>query len=137
MNEIGGVIRVISRPWTRKYGESASILPRYSVFPPQDCSILFPSRPSPPTSNVLKVETFQYITISDGVKNTYTNQDGLIQFGSSVILNLNTVSYMNLFINGILQPTNVYQVSEGILTIDGVQENGVPITLQFIRIFSN
>ena len=134
MNEISGAIRITSKPWIRNNAEASSCIPRYSIFPPRGCSIIFPSTQPPPTTGVLKVETFQYITVSDGVKNTYTNQDGLIQFDSSVILNPNTVSYMNLFINGILQPLNVYKVSEGTLTIYSVQENGVPITLQFIRI---
>jgi len=136
MNEISGAIRITSKPWIRSSGEASSCIPCYSIFPPRSCSIIFPVTQPPPATGVLKVETFQFITVSDGVKNTYTNQDGLIHFDSSVILNPNTVSYMNLFINGILQPLNVYKVSEGILTIYSVQENGVPITLQFIRILS-
>ncbi|WP_152394235.1 DUF4183 domain-containing protein [Paenibacillus guangzhouensis] len=137
MNEISGAIRITSKPWIRNNAEASSCIPSYSIFPPLGCSIIFPSTQPPPTTGFLKVETFQYITVSDGVKNTYTNLDGLTQFDSSVILNPNTVSYMNLFINGILQPFNVYKVSEGILTINSVQENGVPITLQFIRVLSN
>ncbi|WII36222.1 DUF4183 domain-containing protein [Paenibacillus thiaminolyticus] len=33
-----------------------------------------------------------------------------------------------------LQPLNAYTVTEGHLQIDGIPEQGVPITLQFIRI---
>ncbi|CAH8772213.1 DUF4183 domain-containing protein [Paenibacillus dendritiformis] len=58
----------------------------------------------------------------------------MAQFQSSSILNPGTVSYFNLFINGMLQPLNTYTVTEGLLQIDGVPEQGVPITLQFIRI---
>ncbi|WP_019424165.1 DUF4183 domain-containing protein [Paenibacillus sp. OSY-SE] len=142
MNEVSNVIRITAKPWDRNlkfsYVETSSTLPCNTIFPPQDCSVLFPvpPPPPPPTTGVLKVETFQYITVSDGVKNTYTNQDELIQFGSTGILNPATVSYVNLFINGMLQPLIVYKVSEGVLTIDEAPEKGVPITLQFIKIFS-
>nr|WP_272595769.1 DUF4183 domain-containing protein [Paenibacillus apiarius] len=119
------------------YVETPSTLPCNSIFPPPDCSVIFPVSPPPPPTGVLRVETFQYITVSDGVNNTYTNQDELTEFGSSGILNPAAVSYMNLFINGILQPIIVYKVSEGVLTIDEVPEKGVPITLQFIRILFN
>ncbi|WP_336245702.1 DUF4183 domain-containing protein [Paenibacillus apiarius] len=71
------------------------------------------------------------------MNNTYSNQDELTEFGSSGILNPAAVSYMNLFINGILQPIIVYKVSEGVFTIDEVPEKDVPITLQFIRILFN
>ncbi|MFD3272693.1 DUF4183 domain-containing protein [Paenibacillus dendritiformis] len=80
------------------------------------------------------MDTIQYITVADGFRNAYTNGDGLAQFQSSSILNPGTVSYFNLFINGMLQPLNTYTVTEGLLQIDGVPEQGVPITLQFIRI---
>ncbi|MCQ6281063.1 DUF4183 domain-containing protein [Bacillus sp. EB600] len=90
-----------------------------------------PSIPGPiPTTNLL------YFTFSDGQKLIYTNADGLAEFGTTQILSPNEVSYINLFINGILQPQTVYLVQEGSLTLltPTAPEAGVPITLQFILI---
>ncbi|MGG0386001.1 DUF4183 domain-containing protein [Priestia filamentosa] len=52
------------------------------------------------------------------------------------ILSPSEVSYINLFINGLLQPQSNYQVEEGKLTllVDEAPSEGVPITLQFITI---
>lgn len=133
------VIRVTAKPWdpALKIGviDPSAISPCSSLSPPPDCPAVFPGEPVPPPApEILQVDTFQYITVADGVRNAYTNGDGLAQFQSSSILNPGTVSYFNLFINGMLQPLNTYTVTEGLLQIDGVPEQGVPITLQFIRI---
>lgn len=85
---------------------------------------------------IAKTETYQYYATSDGIKSVYTNEDELKQYGSSGILNPATVSFMNLFINGILQPQNQYMVESGRLTFTSgdVPEAGSPIILQFVRI---
>ncbi|MCP1122558.1 DUF4183 domain-containing protein [Bacillus sp. 3103sda1] len=77
-----------------------------------------------------------FFTVSDGTRLVYTNDDGLPQFGTTQILAPNQVSYMNLFINGIIQPQSSYNVQAGILTIfaDEALSPGIPITLQFILI---
>ncbi|MEB9728080.1 DUF4183 domain-containing protein, partial [Bacillus cereus] len=82
------------------------------------------------TTNVM------YFTFSDGKKLVYTNADGLPEYGTTQILSPSEVSYINLFINGILQPQTVYQVVAGQLTllIPEAPLAGVPITLQFITI---
>lgn len=141
MRDSNGVIHVMARPWDKSitFGYPQTIDKTISmddVFPPSGCALIFPTPPlpPPPPEKVLKVETFQYITRSDGIKATYTNDDALMQFESSVILDPATVSYTNLFINGMIQPPIIYKVSTGVLTIDSVPEEGVPITLQFIRI---
>ncbi|WP_340137841.1 DUF4183 domain-containing protein [Priestia endophytica] len=66
----------------------------------------------------------------------YTNSDGFGKYGITEILSPNEVSYINLFINGILQPQSNYQVENGKLTllVDKAPSEGVPITLQFIII---
>jgi hypothetical protein len=91
-----------------------------------------PTGPTTPiqTTNLL------YFTFSDGEKFIYTNADALPQYGSTEILSLNDVSYINLFINGMLQPQTFYQVTEGALTllVPQVPEKGVPIIIQFIII---
>lgn len=46
------------------------------------------------------------------------------------------VSYVNLFINGVLQPPVTYEIKEGILQLktSDVPPEGAPINLQFITI---
>ncbi|MBY6037269.1 DUF4183 domain-containing protein [Fictibacillus nanhaiensis] len=60
------------------------------------------------------------------------------EYASTDIINPNQCSYVNLFINGIIQPATFYQVDEGRLTLlhasGSVPEKGVPIILQFIKI---
>ncbi|MFC7063163.1 DUF4183 domain-containing protein [Halobacillus seohaensis] len=87
---------------------------------------------------VLKAETLEYITISDGVKKTYTNQDELEGYGSVGILDPACVSYINLYINGMLQPSTVYYVEEGalVLLVEDAPQKGVPLILQFIKIYN-
>jgi len=87
-------------------------------------------------SRVLQVETYQYNAISDGVKAIYTNEDELTEYGDRGILDPKKVSFINLFINGVLQPKSLYEVEEGklILKTKDVPIRGVPIILQFITI---
>ncbi|WP_312110562.1 DUF4183 domain-containing protein [Brevibacillus reuszeri] len=120
---------------TERYGISS-----YQIIPPLGCPDIFPGQPCPTcapcpcTPGLLETEIFQYTAISDGVKNTYTNTDAVVQFSTSGILNPNTVSIVNLFINGILQSPNLYTVQPGVLIISEVPVQGVPLILQFIKI---
>ena len=77
-----------------------------------------------------------FYTFSDGEKLIYTDSDGIAQYGTTHILPPNEVSYINLFINGILQPQPLYQVSNGQLTLLDNQPptQGSSIILQFIII---
>ncbi|MED4685432.1 DUF4183 domain-containing protein, partial [Bacillus mycoides] len=83
-----------------------------------------------PTTNLL------YFTFSDGEKLIYTNADGIAQYGTTQILSPSEVSYINLFINGILQPQPFYEVTAGQLTLldDEPPSQGSSIILQFIII---
>ncbi|PEZ02867.1 hypothetical protein CN326_19265 [Bacillus sp. AFS018417] len=95
------------------------------------------TRPTETTSpGLISVTNLMFFTVSDGTRLVYTNDDGLPQFGTTQILAPNQVSYMNLFINGIIQPQSSYNVQAGILTIfaDEALSPGIPITLQFILI---
>lgn len=66
---------------------------------------------------MLKADVYHYITLSDGIKYTYTNDDELEEYGNRGILNPNDVSYYSLFINGVLQPKANYELQEGLLTL--------------------
>ncbi|WP_088054595.1 DUF4183 domain-containing protein, partial [Bacillus cereus] len=80
------------------------------------------------TTNVL------YYTFADGEKLIYTDADGIPQYGTTNILSPSEVSYINLFVNGILQPQPLYEVSTGKLTLLDTQppSQGSSIILQFI-----
>lgn len=84
-----------------------------------------------------KVDVYQYNALADGIRRTYTNEDELKDYGSRGILDPSTVSYMNLFINGMLQPPNVYDVEKGYLHIntDDIPRKDTPIILQFVTIY--
>lgn len=91
------------------------------------------------TNPILKVDNYLYCALSDGVKLVYTNEDELEQYGNRGILDPKTVSYINLFINGVLQSPNIYEVEEGylILKSSDVPQKNTPIILQFITIYQS
>jgi hypothetical protein len=64
----------------------------------------------------------------------YTDADATPQLSTSGIIGQQTVSIVNLFINGILQPPNSYLVQPGVLVLSEVPAQGAPIILQFIQI---
>ncbi|GGE53945.1 DUF4183 domain-containing protein [Priestia taiwanensis] len=109
----------------------SSFLQKYSI----SC-IAFPV--IPPSSNTPRQTTCtEFITVAKGNKRIYHNEDGLTEYGPMRIVSPNDVSYINLFINGVLQPQVNYQVGEGelILLSNNLPQQGVPITLQFISIY--
>jgi hypothetical protein len=87
-------------------------------------------------NGIIQADTYQYYALSDGRKSIYTNEDELKEYGNRGILAPAAVSYINLFINGILQPQNQYKLEEGrlILTSNELPESGSPIILQFITL---
>lgn len=89
------------------------------------------------TDPILKVDNYLYFALSDGVKSVYTDEDALTEYGDQGILDPQTVSYINLFVNGVLQPLNVYEVQKGYLQLKSVDvpQKNTPIILQFITIY--
>lgn len=87
-------------------------------------------------NNIFTGERYQYNTVSDGTKKVYTNDDNLIVYGNVGIPNPDEASFLNLFVNGVLQPKSNYTVEEGALTLltNGVPNNGVPIILEYFKI---
>ena len=83
-----------------------------------------------------KVEVCEYYTISDGFCRIYKEEDGIIELGKQVILDPCQVSFMNLFINGVLQPKESYDVQGGVIilkTVD-VPPKGAPVILQMFKV---
>ncbi|WP_144509071.1 DUF4183 domain-containing protein [Bacillus mycoides] len=84
-----------------------------------------------------KVSNELYYAISNGIQVIYTNEDKVDSYQSVNIYSPNRVSYINLFINGLLQPPNSYKVEEGKLSLitNLAPRKGILITLQFITFF--
>jgi hypothetical protein len=99
-------------------------------------SVINVTVPIETVNKVLKVDNYLYCTLSDGVKSVYTNEDELKQYGNRGILDPKTVSYINLFINGVLQPLNIYEIQEGYLILKSIDlpQKNTPIIVQFITI---
>lgn len=83
-----------------------------------------------------KIKAKNYYTIADGCKNVYKNSDAISDVGTSVIVDPCETSYMNLFINGVLQPYENYTVEAGKITLntEDIPIKGAPIVLQMITI---
>lgn len=88
------------------------------------------------TPTLIGVETVQYITLAEEGKKIYTNENALKQYGSSDILDPNTVSTINLFVNGVLQPPSIYNVEEGILRLESsdLPPRDAPIIILFVTV---
>ncbi|CCW08620.1 DUF4183 domain-containing protein [Bacillus sp. GeD10] len=97
--------------------------------PKRPLSIIFPAHQS--------VRNVMYHTIAKQDQFVYTNADGITAYNSSPILSPNTVSYINLFVNGVIQPLNMYTVETGKLTLlsETSPLPGTPITLQFLTLY--
>lgn len=80
------------------------------------------------------VKTLEYITISNGFKKEYYDNDGIKEF--NIIPDPSTISYSNLFINGMLQPPSFYTIVEGKLSLntDDIPMAGTYIILQLITV---
>lgn len=84
--------------------------------------------------HIINVQTSEYIAVADGIKKIYLNSDGVEGF--NVIPDPLTISYSNLFINGMLQPTSFYTIEEGKLTLNtqDIPIQGTFIILQLLKI---
>jgi len=101
--------------------------------------LIIPLTINKPESKVLnhrEVITSEFFVLSDGEKKVYIDRDAIVEYGIQHIVNPISVSYMNLFINGVLQPKVNYRVTEGrlVLLTEDVPAKGCPIILQMIQI---
>lgn len=86
---------------------------------------------------ILKAKNYLYNAFAHEQK-TYHNNNEISMYGNTGIMNPDSVSYYNLFINAVIQPSVTYTVQEGLLTLttDDIPLASSPITLQFITISS-
>lgn len=87
---------------------------------------------------LLSATTYQYNALSDGGKE-YTDTDELMEYGNKGILSPASVSYYNLFVNGVLQPNVNYAISPGLLELltTDVPPKNEPIILTFVTFGQN
>ena len=87
-------------------------------------------------NKILDVSDYQYNTVSNGIKKEFTNTDELLIYGDYGIPDPSTVSFFNLFINGVLQPETNYYVEAGLLTLTIAEppKKNVPIILEYLVI---
>lgn len=101
---------------------------------PSGCPEIFPGMVN--QQQLLKTEMYYYCAVASGTTRTFTDQDRLPEYDSSPILDPDQVSYINLYINGMLQPPIVYEVRRGVLLVktSDIPQAGVIIMLQFVKI---
>ncbi|MFS0907687.1 DUF4183 domain-containing protein, partial [Priestia aryabhattai] len=90
--------------------------------------------PGPPIPGPIATTSLLYVTFSDGKKLEYTNSDASPESETTQILSPSEVSYINFFINGMIQPQSNYIVEKGKLILNEPLEEKTPIVLQFIII---
>ncbi|MGE4485482.1 MAG: DUF4183 domain-containing protein [Oscillospiraceae bacterium] len=108
-----------------------------SNIPPQGAMIILESLTIKDSDGkLLKAEVYEYNARSEGNK-IYTDKDEIAMYGDEGISNPSLSSYHNLFVNGVIQPQINYSVREGLLTLNTLDapKTGVPVTLQFVKIF--
>lgn len=114
--------------------KNSSVMPLFHV--PQGCPDIFPFTEDR-NRQLLKTETCFYCTIADGRKRVFTDHDRLQEYDSSIILDPDQVSLINLYINGMIQLPILYEVTRGMLRLKtaDIPKEGVIIVLQFIKLF--
>ena len=82
----------------------------------------------------VEAEVYQYNAVSTGTKREFTNEDEIIQYGDQGILDPNAVSYYFLYINGVLQPDENYDLEAGKLTLktDDIPIPNAPVVISFV-----
>ena len=82
-----------------------------------------------------KAKNSFYYTVANGGR-LYTNADGVDDYKNNYIQDPKKSTYVNLFVNGVIQPTELYSVSKGTLYFksDDPPPEGTPIILQFVKI---
>lgn len=94
-------------------------------------TIRFLYKPQP-----LNVKNFLYGAIGDGKKRVFTSNDSLPNYQSSPILSADRVSYLNLFINSVLQPKSSYKIVDGCLKFEtrDVPGKGELVVIAYVRL---
>lgn len=87
-------------------------------------------------SILVVAEVYQYNTLSDGIRKVYFDTDEIEIYGNRGILDPQSVSFYDVFINGVLQPRTNYKVEKGLflLETEDAPLKGAPIIISFITL---
>lgn len=96
------------------------------IIPPEEIRYRLPKQ----------VEVFEFYAVSNGDCRIFKDDDGITEVGNQVILDPSMVSYMNLFINGVLQPKENYDVQSGVIKLktEDLPQKGAPVILQMFKV---
>lgn len=77
-----------------------------------------------------------YYAVAHGGR-LYTNKDGAEDYKNNSIKDPKQSTYTNLFVNGVIQPAQLYSVRKGMLIFksEDPPQKGTPIILQFVDIY--
>jgi hypothetical protein len=89
-----------------------------------------------PSPSILKADAVYFFALGDGIKRIFTDEDAIIEYGIDKILDPSSVSYLSVFVNGIIQSPVNYTINKGELLFktEDVPEKNVFITIQFLTI---
>lgn len=109
-----------------------------SDLPPKDAPIVLEFITfHAPYGQRLSVSKTSYVAISDGNKRLFLNADALPAYSDGSIPSPDSVSYFNLYSNGVLQPRTNYILSQGhlALTTSDLPLPGSLLILEAVRIY--
>lgn len=81
------------------------------------------------------IKSLLYYAFGDGEKRIFTNEDKIAEYSTSEILSPKQYSYVNLFVNGVLQPQSIYEIIQNQLIISSTTSPPIldsTVILQFI-----
>lgn len=89
----------------------------------------------PCVQTLLKADVYQFNAYAHA-SDIYTDADEIPQYGSQSILAPDSVSYLSVFINGVLQPPVNYDITAGKLTLDtnDTPIGTAPLLIRYIRL---
>ncbi|MGE7216274.1 DUF4183 domain-containing protein [Priestia koreensis] len=84
-------------------------------------------------------QTSYFVCVADGLTTSFTDENALAPYNSVSIPDPSEVSYANLYVNGVLQPTHSYAYNKGVVTLltEDIPLKGVPVILQFHSFYSS
>jgi len=95
-----------------------------------------PPAPKPILPKKLQTEISTFYAIADGQQKSFVDHNAIEGYNSSPIPDPQLISYTNLFVNGVLQPSSLYSQQSGEITLltSDAPAKGTPVIAQFIRI---
>lgn len=85
----------------------------------------------------LNAITNYFVAVADGIKTAYTDEDALTEYGDNGIPSPCDVSFINVYVNGVLQPAAVYYLKKGFLEFTEAPKEGQYIILESVTVQSN